>query len=179
MLEPLVCVPENTSCFCGGMWRARKPCKHTQNSLVTVLGSDPATTGLWDMPQGSSWIQGHWLRLRGKVGLQAVVNPLPSPGPHTSWHSPFKPWGSAQHCGCAWVAGAPGWILYLALCPLSGHLGLLLGQGGVLGTWRPQSHSRERRLPEGIGPLARRGFPFSMCTTVSSVVLIINLLFLC
>lgn len=75
--------PENTH---GILW-----------SRVWVQTLPPLPWGArhWEAP-GS---KGRWLRLRRKVGQQAVANPLPSPGTHTSWHSPFKPWGSAQHCG--------------------------------------------------------------------------------
>ena len=37
-----------------------------QNSLITVLGSDRATVGMWGTPQGSSRIQGRWLQLQGR-----------------------------------------------------------------------------------------------------------------
>lgn len=57
------------------------------------------------------------------------VSPLPSAGPHTSWHSPFKPWGPFQHCGGAWGARSIWVDPFPGPMPTSWTLGPTLGSG--------------------------------------------------
>lgn len=134
-----------------------------------MLGPELATVGMRSTPRGGSCIQGCRLRLRGKSGLWVVAS-LHYQLDLILKASPVQPWGPPEHCGVL-GAEASGGILSQAPCALVGSLGVRVPFSGP-GILRAAPDSEDSLT--GHQPAL-----FFMCTTLSCVILIINILFLC
>lgn len=152
--------------------------QNTRNSLLIVLGSECATVGIRGMPQGGFRIQGHRLRLKGKSGLWVVASPHCQPDliPHGIFLS--SPGGLLSTGGLLGSRGFWGNLVPGTMCTSWACSWVRVPSSGP-GVLRATPESEGSLIGHQPAPLVTRGSLFCMCTTMSSVVLIINLLFLC